>query len=238
MPEESTKNTATTPATAPATAPAPAGSGAARALGFGCLGVGGLVLLFVLCLVVSLVWNAQDGTDLPRVAPEEMASRAFRNSQEAYDVLGFTRTVPPGVERHGVGTENTLGAQYCYDGGLLGLEDKTVDGAYGLYHDWALDHVPASQAVPGLRRLHQRLKEDGWEVSSYTEGGKSRDWSLFVHRDGEGRMDFSWDPDTRYFTGGAAVPCAYDPGWTGGGAETYDPDDAADSVTTPALGPR
>jgi hypothetical protein len=228
MPEE------TTPPTAPPAGPAPSGP-VVRALGPGCLGCGGLVLVAVLALVGMLLWNAPDGRDLPRVAPREMADRAFRNSQEAYDVMGFTRAVQPGWGE--AGPRNTLGAQYCYDGGPLGLEDRTVDGAYGMSHEWALDQVPAGQAVPGLRRLHRRLREDGWDVSSYQEGGSGEDWSLFVRRDGGERMSFTWSPDRRYFTGGTTVPCAYDPGWTAGADGFWSPDSAAGSVTPPVLAP-
>lgn len=100
-------------------------------------------------------------------------------------------------------------SSFCCDGGLLGLEDKTVDGAYQVSHNWALDHVPASQAVSGLRRLHQHRKDNGWEVTSYREDAKRGIWDLFVQRDdGAERMSFTWYPDREYFTGGASVPCA------------------------------
>ncbi|WP_189978889.1 hypothetical protein [Streptomyces capoamus] len=223
------------PPTAPSTAP-PAASGTGSR-GLGCLGCAGLVFVAVVALFVQLTWDSP--RDLPRVAPGEMARRAVRHSQEAYDVLGFTRTVPPGARRTGVGAENTLRAGDCHDGGLLGLEDKTVDGAYRMVHDWALDDVPESRAVPGLRRLHRRLQEDGWTVSSYREGGKDgQDWSLYVRRDGEDeRMSFTWSPDRRYFTGGATAPCAYDTGWTEGDGTSWSPSDAADQVSPPVLGP-
>lgn len=168
-------------------------------------------------VVVLLASGSWGSTELPRVAPEDMASRAFQRSQEAYDVLGFRRPVAAGVEDIGVSTENTFGSTFCYDGGLLGLEDKTVDGAYSMSHSWALDHVPASQAVPGLRRLHQHLADNGWKVTSYREGTHGRDWFLFVQRDGgDERMSFTWFPDREYFTGGATVPCAHDPAWKDG----------------------
>ncbi|WP_405733374.1 hypothetical protein OG885_19925 [Streptomyces sp. NBC_00028] len=191
----------------------PTGAGA---LGCGCAVL--VVLLGVLVLVfVQLTWGSAGAADHPRVAPEEMAERAFERSQEAYGVLGFTRTVRPGVEKVGVSTENTFDSGFCYDGGLLGLDDRTVDGAYTMSHDWALDDVPASQAVPGLRRLHERLIDDGWEVTSYREGKDGQDWSLFVRRDdGDERMSFTWFPDREYFMGGASVPCAYDPAWEEG----------------------
>ena len=148
-----------------------------------------------------------------------MASRAFQRSQEAYDVLGFKRTVEGGFGEGGVTAENAFGSEFCYDGGLLGMDDKTVDGAYRMHHSWALDHVPASQASSGLRRLHQQLKDDGWDVTSYREGGKGREWGLYFRRDvGDERMTFTWSPDREYFTGFAAVPCAYDPGWKDGDA--------------------
>ncbi|MFF5494553.1 hypothetical protein [Streptomyces aquilus] len=210
----------------------PSRPSAAGALGCGCVAL--VALLGVVGLVfVGLAWGSAGAPDYPRVAPEEMADRAFERSQEAYDVLGFTRTVPPGVEKVGVSTENTFDSGFCYDGGLLGMDDKTVDGAYTMSHDWALDHVPASQAVPGLRRLHERLRDDGWEVTSYREGRDGQDWSLFVQRDdGEERMSFTWFPDREYFTGGASVPCAYDPAWKEG-----DVGPAGDYLRPPVFGP-
>ncbi|MFF4690907.1 hypothetical protein [Streptomyces sp. NPDC001307] len=210
---------------------------AARLVVFGSLGCGGVALALVLVLVGTLALNSCGATDYPRIAPNDMADRVFRRSQEAYDIMGFTRTVPPGVERVGVSPENTLDAEYCYDGGPLGLEDKTVDGAYRLYHDWALDRVPASQAVPGLRRLHRRLRDEGWEVTSYREGGKGAEWSLHVRRDGDERMSFTWFPDRQYFSGGAGTSCAYDPGWRAGTGESYSVESVTDSVTVPDLGP-
>ncbi|MGW1599244.1 hypothetical protein [Streptomyces sp. NPDC002343] len=207
-----------------------------RGLGVGCLGCGGLVAVLVLVLAAVLVWNAGDATDLPRVAPDDRADRAFAYSREAYDVMGFTRTLPPGAA--GAGTRNTFGAEHCRDGGLLGMEDKTVDGAYRLYHEWALDHVPAGQAVAGLRRLHRRLSDEGWRVTSYTEGGNGKDWSLYVQRDHRAEwMTFTWDPERRYFTGGAGVPCAYDPAWTHSDIESYDPYTAARAVSSRELRP-
>ncbi|MGJ5754125.1 hypothetical protein FB563_2279 [Streptomyces puniciscabiei] len=209
-----------------------------RSLVLGCLGCGGLALVGVLVLVVRLAWSSWGATDFPRVAPEEMAGRALRYSQEAYDVMGFTRPVQPGAGRAGAGTEDTFSADPCYDGGLLGLEDKTVGGAYRLYHSWALDRVPESRAVPGLRRLHQRLKDEGWVISSYRAGGKGEDAELYAQRDGgEEQMSFDWYAHRQYFSGGAGVPCAYDPAWTGSDADSYDPDSAADSLTPPVLGP-
>ncbi|MFG2631736.1 hypothetical protein [Streptomyces sp. NPDC048473] len=224
MPEE-TEPTNTTPAPTESRSP----SSVLGALGCGCAAL----VVVALVPLVQLAWGSWGSTDFPRVAPEDMASRAFQRSQEAYDVVGFKRTVEPGVEDIGVSTENTFSSGFCYDGGLLGLEDKTVDGAYRMSHSWALDHVPASRAVSGLRRLHQHLKDNGWEVTSYREGAKGRDWDLFVQRDdGAERMSFTWFPDREYFTGGATVPCAYDPEWENG-----DVSPSGDHQTPPALGP-
>ncbi|MEN8649179.1 hypothetical protein ABCR94_00640 [Streptomyces sp. 21So2-11] len=224
--------------TAPSTTTAPAESGSPssvlKSLGCGCAA---LVALFALVLVVPLAgaaWNSMGSTDFPRVAPKEMGNRAFQRSQEAYDIVGFTRTVVPGVEDIGVSTENTFSSSSCYDGGPLGLEDETIDGAYAMRHSWALDHVPASQAKSGLRRLHQYLKDHDWEITSYREGAKGRDWDLFVQRDdGDERMSFTWYRDREYFTGGATVPCAYDPAWKSGDSELPGGDQGP-----PAFGPR
>ncbi|MFH8562425.1 hypothetical protein [Streptomyces sp. NPDC017988] len=202
-----------------------------RALGApGCVGA---MLVGVFLLVGTLAWSSWAATDFPRVAPEEMADRALQRSQEAYTAMGFQRTIDPGVEDIGVSTENTFGSDFCYDGGLLGLADETVDGAYAMSHRWALDHVPASQAVPGLRRLHRYLKDEGWNVTSYREGERGGSWDLFVQRDdGDERMSFTWYPDREYFTGGATVPCAYDPEW-----ETGHVGPAGDDQRPPAFGP-
>ncbi|MFC8130914.1 hypothetical protein [Streptomyces sp. NPDC057302] len=199
-------------------------------IGCGCVSLVGLVVLVV---AVPLIWSSSGSTDYPRVAPKEMGDRAFQRSQEAYDVLGFTRRVEPGGEDIGVSTQNTFSTDFCYDGGLLGLEDKTVDGAYAMSHSWALDHVPASRAVSGLRRLHKELKDDGWNVTSYRKGTRGGDWDLFVKRDdGDERMSFTWYADREYFTGGASVPCAYDPEWKSG--DTGPP---ADQESPRVLGP-
>ncbi|GHG95577.1 hypothetical protein [Streptomyces lanatus] len=223
-----------------ATAPAPESgspSPALRALGCGCATLIGLPLGAVLLLIATLAWDNRGSTDFPRVAPGDMASRAFQRSQEAYDVMGFTRTVRPGAtDNGGVGPENTFGSDFCWTSGPLGLEDKTVDGAYSISHSWALDHVPASEAVAGLRRLHQRLRDDGWEVTAYREGGKTEDWRLTTHRDdgeeGDEGMSFTWYPDREYFMGGVTMPCAYDPGW-----KTGDIGPSGEQETPPALGP-
>ncbi|MEV7445372.1 hypothetical protein AB0O22_30290 [Streptomyces sp. NPDC091204] len=196
----------------------------------GVLGCGGAALVGVLALVVTLAWGS---TDFPRVAPEEMADRALQRSQKAYEVMGFDRTIEPGVERIGVSTQNTFGSGFCYDGGLLGLEDKTVDGAYSMSHNWALDHVPASQAIPGLRRLHRFFKDNGWKITSYDEAGQGKDGELFVQRaGGDERMSFTWYPDREYFTGGVSMPCAYDPQ-----GKTTDSGPARVNHWPPAFGP-
>ncbi|MFF4575899.1 hypothetical protein [Streptomyces sp. NPDC001410] len=214
---------------APSSVPGALGRGCAAAVAVGAV----VVVVLVGVVLVVLASGSSESTDFPRVAPEDMAGRAFQRSQEAYDVLGFERTVAPGVEKVGVSTENTFDSGFCYDGGLLGMDDKTVDGAYRMSHDWALDHVPASRAVPGLRRLHRHLMDQGWKVTSYREGTKGRDWFLFVQRnDGDERMSFTWYPDREYFTGGATVPCAYDPAWEDG-----DIGPAGDGRMPPALEP-
>ncbi|KUO02040.1 hypothetical protein [Streptomyces caeruleatus] len=228
MPEQ-TVPTSTTTASTGSSSP----STGLTALGCGCAALIGIPLVAVLVLIGTLAWDNRGSSDFPRVAPEDMASRVFKRSQEAYDVMGFKRTVEPGVEDIGVSTENTLSSDLCWTSGSLGLEDKTVDGAYEMSHDWALDHVPASQAVSGLRRLDQHLKDDGWEVTAYREGGQAKSWNLYVQRDNEDeRMSFTWYPDREYFTGGATMPCAYDPGW-----ETGDTDPSDDRQTPPVLGP-
>ncbi|BDH12831.1 hypothetical protein [Streptomyces hygroscopicus] len=229
MPEE------TAPTNIP-TDPADSGSSSSVLKSLGCGGA----MLVVLVVIVPLVWASWGSTDsphFPRTAPQDMAGRAFQHSQEAYDLIGFKRTVEPGVRKIGVSTQNTLSSSSCYDVGLLGMENKTVVGAYEMYHSWALDHVPASQAASGLRRLRQHLKDKGWEITSYQEGtqGKDKDWDLFVKRDdGDGteRMSFTWFSDREYFHGSATAPCAFNPAWKDG-----DIDPAGDHQTPPALGP-
>lgn len=86
----------------------------------GALGCGGAALVGVLVLVVTLTWGSWGSTDFQRVAPEEMADRALQRSQKAYEVMGFRRTIEPGVEDIGVSTQNTFGSGFCYDGACWG----------------------------------------------------------------------------------------------------------------------
>ncbi|WP_245171457.1 hypothetical protein [Streptomyces decoyicus] len=113
MPEE------TAPTNTP-TVPNESGSSSSVLKTLGC----GCSTLVVLVVIVPLVWASWRSTDFPSAAPEDMAGRAFQHSQEAYDLMGFKRTVKPGVKDIGVSTENTLGSSSCHDGGLTGLEDK------------------------------------------------------------------------------------------------------------------
>ncbi|MGW6904888.1 hypothetical protein [Streptomyces sp. NPDC054940] len=198
----------------------------------GALGCAGVALFALIITVGVLSWRSSEATDFPRVAPEDMADRAFQRSQEAYDVLGFERTVEPVAGEAGSGTDNSFSADYCYDNGPLGLEDRTVDGAYAMSHSWALDHVRAGQAASGLRRLHRHLKDEGWEVTTYREDSKDLGWWLSVQRDdGDEWMSFAWYPDRGYFTGDASVPCAYAPEEESDGVPSdYD-------LEPPSLGP-
>lgn len=237
MPEDTTAPTSATspassPATAPGTAPAPAPRRltTGQAVGIGCAALVAIPLVLVLAVIVWIAVETKDATDFPRVAPEEMASRALERSQDAYDVLGFTRTIPPGVEKVGVSPENTLDTSYCYAGGV---SDTIVHGVYSLSHSWALDHVPAEQAIPGLRRLRARLEDTGWDITAYRENVSGNSWELYASRsDGEERMSFEWFADREYFSGGAAMPCATDPGW-----QRRDDEPAEDTPIPPAFGP-
>ncbi|WP_416971517.1 hypothetical protein [Streptomyces sp. 4F14] len=202
----------------------PVRSAAARvgqAAGIGCAALVAVPLFLGLALLVWLALVTKDASDFPRVAPQEMADRAAANSQEAYGVLGFTRTIPHGVADLGVSAENTLSSDLCYRGGLT---DEVVDGAYTLSHSWALDHVTAGQAVPGLRRLRTHLADTGWDITSYRENVSGDYWSLFASRsDGEERVSFGWSAKSGYFSGGSVTPCAMAPGWqTGDGDPTGD----------------
>ncbi len=200
----------------PATDPdAPEPRASSRALGG--LGCGGAAFVGVFLLVGMLAWSAWASKNFPRVAPEEMADRALQRSQEAYTVMGFTRTIEPGLEKLGVSTRNTLSSSSCYDSGLLGLKDETIDGAYSMSHSWALDHVPASQAVPGLAAS---------TASSATRAGRSPPTAK-ASGAGCGTCSSSGttatsgcpSPGTRSAstcTGGATMPCAYDPEWKKG----------------------
>ncbi|MFF1439805.1 hypothetical protein [Streptomyces sp. NPDC058295] len=232
MPEEITTATATTPAPAPAPASASAATGrtAAQAFGIGCAVLVAVPLVLVVAFAGWIAVVTKDASDFPRVAPEEMVTRAVDRSREAYDVLGFTRTIRPGVEEIGVSTENTVGSDYCYRGGLT---DETVEGAYRVGHSWALDHVPAEQAVPGLRRLRDHLEDTGWDITSYRENVSGDYWALYASRsDGDERMSFQWFADRDYFTGGTSTPCAVDPGWRQG-----DDEPAGDQLWPPDFGP-
>ncbi|MDR6974773.1 hypothetical protein J2X68_001451 [Streptomyces sp. 3330] len=224
MPEEITT------APTPVPAPAPAGRTAARSLGIGCAVLVAVPLLLVLTFLGWLAVVTKDASDFPRVAPEERVDRTVDRSREAYDVLGFTRTIRPGVEQLGVSTENTIGTDHCYRGGLT---DEFIGGAYRVSHSWALDHVTAEQAIPGMRRLRDHLEDTGWDVTTYRENVSGDLWDLFASRaDGDERVSFQWFADREYFTGGASTPCAVDPDWRQG-----DDEPAGEELRAPDFGP-
>ncbi|MGW0869856.1 hypothetical protein ACWD3Z_05115 [Streptomyces sp. NPDC002740] len=232
MPEEiaTAPADAPAPALAPASAPVRAGRTAAQAFGIGCAVLVAVPLLLVVAFLGWIAVVTKDASDYPRVTPEEMVNRAVDRSREAYDVLGFTRTIGPGVEKLGVSTENTVGSNHCYRGGLT---DETVDGVYSISHSWALDHVPAEQAIPGLRRLRDHLEDTGWDITSYRENVSGDYWDLYASRsDGDERVSFQWYADRDYFTGGTSMPCAADPGRRQG-----DDEPAGDRLWPPAFGP-
>ncbi|WP_062645365.1 hypothetical protein [Streptomyces maremycinicus] len=231
MPEKTDTDTdAAAPTPAPAPVPVPPRRSTARSLGIGCAVLVAVPLVLVLAFVAWIAVVTKDASDFPRAAPEEMVNRAVDRSREAYDVLGFTRTIRPGVEKIGVSSENTVGANYCRRGGLT---DEAVDGAFSISHSWALDHVPAERAVPGLRRLRDHLEDTGWDITSYRENVSGDYWELYASRsDGDERVSFQWFADRDYFTGGASTPCAVDPDWRQG-----DDQPAGERLWPPAFGP-
>ncbi|MCX4588096.1 hypothetical protein [Streptomyces sp. NBC_01481] len=201
------------------------------------LGVAWWILIAAIVTPVLLIaglfvtYQVEQATpeDYPRATPEAMGDRAARLSQEAYEVLGFDRAVPPGVVEPGVGTENSFSTADCYPGGLEGMADEPVAGAYRLSHNWELGQVPEREAVPGLRRLHDHLRETGWDITEYRELASGGDWWLRAKRDaedgGEERLAFSWRAKTQRFKGGSTVPCAHDPAGEkdGGSVEKVQP---------------
>ncbi|MCH0540522.1 hypothetical protein I3F58_13255 [Streptomyces sp. MUM 203J] len=86
-----------------------------------------LAVAFTVFLVPS--WQTWESANLPRATGEEMANRAFRLSQEAYEVLGFTATFPD------QSIQNTVGSQSCYYGALRGMGKETIGGAYRMHHE-------------------------------------------------------------------------------------------------------
>ncbi|WP_240656510.1 hypothetical protein [Streptomyces sp. V2] len=235
MPVEITPDDKTEPPaeTAPGACVVPVRGTAARvgqAVGIGCAALVAVPLFLGLALLVWLALITKDASDFPRVAPQEMADRAVANSREAYGVLGFTRTIASGADDPGVSPENTLDSDLCYRGGLT---DETVVGAYAMHHSWALDHVTAGQAVPGLRRLRTHLEDTGWDVTSYEEGRTGDTWKLRASRsDGEEAMYFRWSAESGYFQAGSSMPCAMPPSW-----QTGDDDPTGDRMWPPDLTP-
>ncbi|MBT2364963.1 hypothetical protein J7E88_06405 [Streptomyces sp. ISL-10] len=196
----------------------------------------GAPVLFVLCLVVTYGIESATPEDYPRVAPQKMADRATARSHQAYALAGFDTVLPAGVD-------NSLAAGSCYPGGLESMADTPVDGAYALSHTWQVSDVPRAEALAALARLRDRLKEEGWTVTSYERRQASQDWILRTERgDGE-RQVYEWMSVGGRFFGGVHMECAYDPaadadaGSSGGSyGETYGGSSAADGLVAPALG--
>ncbi|MBT2526858.1 hypothetical protein J7E91_15845 [Streptomyces sp. ISL-99] len=201
-----------TPAATPTKSPA---HGAPRVVGIGCAAVIAVPLLVILGYAITYSVQRSTPEDYPRMAPEEMGRRVAGNSQEAYTALGFNRVVP----QTGEDSENYTASSYCYPGGLESIADQSVDGAYRLYHRWALDNVPKNEALPALRRLREHLKDSGWRITDYGQSKDANEWNLQAQRGGHSEdggdyeVSFSWNANRQSFTGGSGAPCAYDPQW-------------------------
>ncbi|NBE56300.1 hypothetical protein [Streptomyces boluensis] len=195
--------------------PAPAAVRAARGVAIGCGVIVAVPLLIVLGVIVTFGAQQATAEDYPTTAPEQAAEALTAESQELYRTTRFDLTLPPGVEDLGVSTENTLSADYCYPDGLESLADESVDGAYSLHHSWGVPDVPKDRALPALRRLRDRLKADGWNITDYGRNAPATEWELRATKD-DRRTSFSWRPEYGYFDGGIGTACAYDPAWKEG----------------------
>lgn len=204
------------------------GTSVARFAGIAVAAIIGIPLLLVLVVLVTYGVQRATPEDYPKVAPQTMADRTTARSQDAYDVLGFGATLPPGEF-------NSLSAGHCYPDGLESVADESVDGAYALSHKWKLDGVPESDALPALRALRDRLKEEGWRIVSFDESPGGGDWTLRTERDGDGRQVYTWYRDGGRFHGGAHAECAYDP--TQAASEYSLVSDVTAGVHPPALRP-
>ncbi|WP_405616477.1 hypothetical protein OG292_23590 [Streptomyces sp. NBC_01511] len=216
-------NDAKNDVTGPTGADRGGGVGALRGVGIGC---GLLVAVPVLVALGFLTTFAvQRGTpeDYERVDPQAMMTRIGDVSQEAYEVLGFERTVPPGwvdpADPSASETgSNTADSALCYPDGLESMADEPVDGAYSLSHKWSLGGVAESEASSALKRLHGHLKEEGWDIDSYENGPEAASGlGLRASRNGPSddggdiRLVFDWRDHQEVFEGGVHAPCAYAP---------------------------
>ncbi|MDI3386545.1 hypothetical protein QIS99_10015 [Streptomyces sp. B-S-A8] len=193
---------------------APAAVNAAKGLAIGCAALVGIPLLVVLGYIVTFMAQRATPEDYPTVTPETAAGRLTAASQEMYEVAGFDRTLPPGVERIAVSTENVLDSGFCYPGGLESIADESVDGAYSLHHRWGVPDVPKDQGLAALRRLREHLRNAGWTITDYGKEQRSDEWELRAEKGEDRRASFRWRADLGYFDAGAGSGCAYDPAWT------------------------
>lgn len=195
----------------------------------------GVPVLLVLGLLVTFWIQGATPEDYPDVAPQKMADRAAARSQEAYEVAGFDTVLPAG--RH-----NGFGSDSCYPGGLEGISDTPVENAYALSHSWQLHDVPRDEGLAALVRLRDRLKADGWDITSYERQRGSEDWILRTERDNRERQVYEWIAEGGRFSGGVYMECAYDPtaeaapGSSYDGYESYGGSSAADGLVAPSLG--
>jgi hypothetical protein len=179
------------------------GASAAQLLGITLAVLVGVPVLLVLGLIVTFGVQRATPEDYPRVDPRTMADRTAARSQEAYQVLGFDVVIPPG-------RSNSVSGSSCYPDGLESVADTPVEGAYRLAHNWGLEGVPKSEALPALRALRDHLREEGWEITHFDHAPSSSDWTLRAEQDGR-RMVFDWFEDGGRFDGGAYAERAYAP---------------------------
>lgn len=186
-----------------------AGGGAAlRGVGLGC---GLLVAVPVLVVLGYLItYSVQRGTpeEYERVSTDRMAGRLSALSQEAYGVLGLDGDPVPGTD------PDPSDTSLCYPGGLESIADEPVDGAYSLTAGWEVDGVPAAEAGPALDRLHEHLRDEGWDIDAYE---KSAGTTLRASREGPSddggdiRLVFDWwGGGQERLTATVVSPCAYD----------------------------
>ncbi|MER7708652.1 hypothetical protein ABTX81_37955 [Kitasatospora sp. NPDC097605] len=133
------------------------------------LSAAGVLLVGVVFLTGLKAVELWQGEPFPVADPVTVAQRLDGQTQTIYDALQLpSARLDP--DWPGSGIEATV--QSCYARGLgeaLNDSPPPEPGTAAVHESWALEGVPAAEAVEAMARARRTLTAAGWEITSSSE---------------------------------------------------------------------